>query len=149
MSKKKAEVKLKKYQGIKVKWKKKYSSTVKKGVIIKQSPQKGTEFSYKNPVSLILVVSKGKEKIKVPQLVGMDLTKARRKVNELGIRIKTEYQYSRLQKGIVISQSVKKGEKVEKKSKVIVVVSKGKKIIKKQNVRKQAEEKGFAGIVRS
>lgn len=144
---KQVKKKLIKYQGIKVKWKKQYSETVKKGLIIKQNKPKGTEFSRSNPLTVTLIASKGKKKYKIPQLTGMNLGEAQSKMKALNMKMTIEYQFSELSEGTVLSQSIQAGKKVAKKSKIVICVSKGKKKTERNNTREQAKKNGFAGIV--
>ena len=65
MTKKQARNKLEKLAGanIKITWKEKYSDTVKKGIIIRQSIKKGKQWKEGEKLSLILYVSKGKKPV--------------------------------------------------------------------------------------
>ena len=61
-------------------------------------------------------------------------------LKELGLKVKVKYSYdTKIEKGKVCKQSIEKGKKVENGTKIVIVVSKG----KKENKRKEKESSSF------
>lgn len=101
-----------------------YSDSVEKGVVISQDPAETVEMEEGQTISV--VVSKGVEKIEVPDVTGKSLKKAKKALEDAGFKVTSEEEYSSsVDDGKVISQSVKAGKSVKKGSKVNLVVSKG------------------------
>lgn len=108
-----------------VRWERDYSDTVKKGCIIGQSIPVKTEYIEGEYSELVLVVSKGREKVVVPELTGIIKEKAVKKLQKLGLKWKIQTRYSSSAKGIVLRQSVKKNKKIVKGKTVTLIVSRG------------------------
>ncbi len=108
-----------------VQWNKAYSDTIKKGRIISQSIPVGTKYIKGEYEELLLVVSKGKEKVAVPMLTGMTKAEAVKKLRKLGLKWKIQTREDASAKGTVLSQSVKKGKKVIKGKSVTLTISSG------------------------
>lgn len=70
-----------------------------------------------------------KSKVVVPDLVGMTEAEAKSALNKksLGYSVGERRESEEYEKGLIIEQSVAKGEKVDKNTQIIVVVSSGKK----------------------
>lgn len=70
-----------------------------------------------------------KKQVEVPSLVGLTETEAKAALNKksLGFSVGERRESEEYEKGIVIEQSVAKGEKVDKNTQIVVVVSSGKK----------------------
>ena len=83
-----------------------------------------------------MYVSKGAEKITVPNVEGDKVTSAEKELVEAGLVIeKTVYEYDdEVAKDRVVSQSLTPGKKVDKDTKITIVVSKGKKPEEKVSV---------------
>lgn len=88
-----------------------FSDTVKKDYVISQSvpPQSAV----KKGSEILLVISKGKEPIEVPNVIGLTYDEAKNQLSELGF-ICTAVGGNK--EGVVISISKKPGEKIEKGS---------------------------------
>ena len=68
-----------------------------------------------------------KQNFGAPELVNLDVNEAKGKLEKLGISAEVEYEFSNdVNKDIVISQSVKAGEKLKKGETILLKVSKGK-----------------------
>lgn len=108
-----------------IRWEKKYSGKAKKGRIISQSILAGTTYTEGEYKELVLTVSKGKEKVTVPELTGTTKEIAVKKLRKLGLKWKIQTREDESAKGTVLNQSVEKGKKVEKGRKVTLTVSSG------------------------
>ncbi len=105
--------------------KNKYSTKVKKGKIISQSPKAVEQVRTNEPISL--VISKGPEMVQVPELVYLTKDQALKKLQKAGLTAKVATAYSdQAAAGLVLQQSVKADAKAEKGSQVTVTVSLGK-----------------------
>lgn len=103
----------------------KYSTKVKKGRIISQSPKAGETVRTNEPIRL--VISKGPEMVQIPQLVYLTKEQAVRKLEKAGLRAEIATAYSeQAAEGLVIAQSVEDGKKAAKGSSVKLTVSLGK-----------------------
>lgn len=103
----------------------KVESDAEKGEIIDQDPASGAEAEQGTKINL--VVSKGTNKVKMPSLLGLTLEEAKQMLKDCGFEIgKTTYEESTVYaKNIVMRQGYEEGEKVEKGTKVDIVISKG------------------------
>ncbi len=103
-----------------------YSDSVEQGVVISQTP--GANASGKKGDTIALVVSRGKEQIKVPNLVGESKDNAVAKLQSAGLSAGniTEEHNDNAAAGTVISQGINEGKEVDKGTSVDFVISKGK-----------------------
>lgn len=106
----------------------KFSSTVGKGAIISQNPEADSEA--KEYTTVEVVVSRGKAsetEIIMPDVVYSSRAEAKTTLEKLGLRVTVKQKYDdKVSAGIVISQSVPKGEKITADTVVTIVVSSGK-----------------------
>lgn len=103
-----------------------YSDSVKKGHVISQNPEAGVSTEMRS--NIVVVLSKGVEKVIVPQVEKMSLEQAKSSLKKKGLKYTVDEKYSALvHKGYVVSQSIKAKTKVKKGKNVVIVVSKGKK----------------------
>lgn len=115
-------------KGFVVKIEKVFSNKVKSGIVTKQKPEAGSKVDSKSYVTL--TISKGEEKVDVPDLSNLSLSKAKSLIKKASLKLKITYQYSdSVKKGHVIRQSIGAGKKVTKNAKVLATVSKGKKVV--------------------
>lgn len=102
-----------------------YSNGVSKDRIITQTPSENTTLKKGDSVSVI--VSKGKSKVPVPNVVGLNLSQAEKLLNDNNLVLgNVKYEYNDAKEGTVLSQSLVGGSSDEGQ-KVSLVVSKGKK----------------------
>lgn len=102
-----------------------YSMNVKKDCIIYQSVEAGKQAN--EQTSIEVTVSKGIEQVKVPKVTGMKKQKAITKLKVAGFAYSVNHDYSTsVSEGKIIKQSIKAGKYVNKKKKVKIVVSLGK-----------------------
>lgn len=102
----------------------KYDDTVEAGKVISTDPAAGTEVTEGSKVKMY--VSKGKERVEVPNLVGKTYDEAVAALSALGLNANPTEEYSDKASGTVLSQTQSAGKKVEKGSTIDFVVSKGK-----------------------
>lgn len=97
-----------------------YSDTVEKDLVIKQDIEKG---SFVHPdKKIILTVSKGAG-VKIPELANLSLADAKKKLEDLGLKVNTTYDYSSsVAKDKVIKAS---SYHVDEGSTVTLTISKG------------------------
>jgi eukaryotic-like serine/threonine-protein kinase len=100
-----------------------FSETVEEGLVVSASEQEGTRL--KPDAEVDLVVSKGREPIGVPSVVGASAPDARAALTDLGLRVGATRQYdAAVPKGVVISQTPTEGTLYAGDS-VDIVVSQG------------------------
>jgi len=102
-----------------------YSSAVESDAVISQDPKPGEKVKEGREVRVIL--SKGPEMVRVPDLVGMSLDDARLELRNAGLRLgdKEEVYDEKTPQGEVLSQEPRAYRQVETGSRVDVVVSQG------------------------
>lgn len=115
-----------------------YSETVPKGQIVRSSPAFGSKESKALPVdtAVAVVVSKGKQPIKVGDWVGKDAEKLEKSLEAKGLQVKvTDTEYSDdIPEGRVISHTPKSGV-VYKGDEIGLVVSRGPELVTVPSVR--------------
>jgi serine/threonine-protein kinase len=107
-----------------------FSETRAKGVVLRVDPAPGSELGKQSVVRV--VVSKGKERYAVPQLVGTRVADAGPALTPVNLRLGTtrEDWSETVPAGVVISQDPAAGASVRRNTEVAVVVSKGREPIK-------------------
>ncbi|MFI7411768.1 Stk1 family PASTA domain-containing Ser/Thr kinase [Streptomyces sp. NPDC049627] len=102
-----------------------YSDTVKRGTVISTDPESSARIRKNDSVNL--VISAGPETVKVPDLQGYKLDKARTVLKDSGLQpgMVTEKFNDEFSAGFVISSDPGDGTKVRSGSAVALIVSKG------------------------
>ena len=102
-----------------------YDSSVEKGYVISMDPKAGTPVAQGDTIAL--VISKGSENAKVPNLYKMTEDAAKLALEAVGLQLgMVEETYSNtVEAGLVISQSYDAGTELEPGKTVNIVVSKG------------------------
>lgn len=101
-----------------------YSATVAAGYVIDQSPAANTEVTEGTVVTL--TVSKGKETITVPSVVGKDVATATNELEQAGFVVTVSQEYSStVSASYVISQSAPASSEMMPGSSITIIVSKG------------------------
>ena len=111
--------------GFKVTVKEDYSDSVSEGNVISQTPDAGEKAEKGSNVTI--VVSKGSNKVKVPDLTNYTQSEASRQLSNSGLSlgdVSSAYSDS-IQKGYVMKQSVASGKKVSRGTTVDIVISLG------------------------
>ena len=126
-----------------------FSETRAEGTVLRVEPGPGSELGKQSIVRL--VVSKGKERYAVPQLVGSKLGRAGPVLSPLTLRLgdTTEEWSETVREGVVISQSPPAGESVRRNTTVSVVVSKGREPIEVPKVTGAAFDAASAAITKA
>ena len=102
-----------------------FSDTVPKGSVVSQSPSAGTTAN--KGATITLSVSKGKEKVVIPDITGQSKSSAASKLQSAGLQVNYLEAYDdKIVKDSVVSQSPTAGSSVDKGSTVTVMVSLGK-----------------------
>lgn len=101
-----------------------YSDELQAGAVISQDLEAGSKAEEQQVISV--VVSKGAEPATVPDVTGKNLDEAAQALQEAKLDCATSEAYSeKVEKGLVVSQSLKGGTQVEKNTRVDLVVSLG------------------------
>ena len=111
--------------GFKVTVEKKESKDKEKGRVLSQKPGEGGKVERGSKITL--AVGKGPSLVETPDLHGLTLTEAGKKLQKAGLKLgkEKESHSDSLSKGKVLDQSVRAKEKVEKGKSVDVTVSSG------------------------
>ncbi|WCH91022.1 Stk1 family PASTA domain-containing Ser/Thr kinase [Streptomyces moderatus] len=102
-----------------------YSDTVKRGTVISTDPGTGARIRHNDSVKL--VISQGPETVKVPDIEGYPLAKARSELKESGLQpgmVKREFNDD-VTRGSVLSAEPGTGTEVRSGSAITLIVSKG------------------------
>jgi serine/threonine-protein kinase len=113
-----------------------YSLKYAKGFVIKQTPE--AENTIKSGNVIELMISKGKEMVKVPEVTNINYLEAEKKIVDLGLLPKRESENSDTASiGTVIRQEPNVGEDIAKGDELKIYVSIGKKVkyIRVPNIR--------------
>ncbi|MEV6348856.1 Stk1 family PASTA domain-containing Ser/Thr kinase [Actinoplanes sp. NPDC051851] len=100
-----------------------YSDTIPEGSVVSTDPKAGEEVKPGDTVTVVL--SKGKNPITIPDLVGKNINEARSTLSGLGLTVVERYQESDEAADTVIGQSPKAGTGAAKNDEVTLDVSKG------------------------
>ncbi len=101
-----------------------YSDSYSEGTVTRTSPAYGNKVT--KDTSITIYVSKGSEKVTVPDVVGMSDDSAQSAIKNAGLNVTATYQYNDdVASGKVVSQSVSAGSKVSPGTTVNIVVSNG------------------------
>lgn len=105
-----------------------YDNTIETDHIISQNPEAYTLLQ--EPISVDLVVSKGQQLIKVPDINGMNFEDAEKLLKDSGFKTKIESVYhDTIPMGIVIEQYPEKMKEVLLNSEIVLRVSLGKEVL--------------------
>ena len=119
----------KKVEDLKLKYnvrREEYNADVEAGFIISQDPEYINNYSVKEGSTVNVVVSKGKQLVKMPKVIGMEYSEAEKTLRDLGLKIeKVEEISQKVQEGYVISQENAENTDVEAGATVKIHVSKG------------------------
>jgi len=103
-----------------------FDEEVEAGKILQQDPVYIENFKIKENNVISVVISKGKEIIEVPQVIGKKLDEAQKELKDLGLRVEIEEEFDdKIEAGYVTKQEPIEGEEVAGKSTVTITVSKG------------------------
>jgi eukaryotic-like serine/threonine-protein kinase len=109
--------------GFKSEQRREYSDTVKSGRVIETSPPEGS--TARKGTTVTLVVSRGKQQVAVPGLIGKSRDQAEQLVRDAGLALSvSEREDADVQPGIVIAQDPAAGTELAKGKTVAIVVAK-------------------------
>ncbi|MBE5922968.1 MAG: PASTA domain-containing protein [Lachnospiraceae bacterium] len=109
-----------------------YSDTVPVNRVISQSIS--AESVVEEGTVINLVVSKGKEQVKIPDVTGLDIAEAEQIISDNGLECEITEEYNEnTEKNVVISQNYKAGTMVDKGVTIILVKSLGNKPVTKSS----------------
>ena len=111
--------------GLVVKTEEQYDSSVAKGKVISSTPKAKEQVA--EGMEVTLVISKGPQSVKVPDLSGLTQKKAEKALTGVGLalgQVKEDYS-SKVKKGLVINQSFTEGTELEPGRTVDIVISLG------------------------
>jgi beta-lactam-binding protein with PASTA domain len=100
-----------------------FSDSVPVDTVIRQTPTKGTEATLGSTVSV--VISRGPEKVRVPNVVGLRLDDAKLRLEQEGLKTSSVTESSSETAGIVIEQTPAPNTQVALGATVTLTVSKG------------------------
>ena len=104
---------------------------VEAGIVLSQDPTYKENYKIKEHSEISVIISKGTEKVDVPNVVGKTKEEAEKELKDAGLVPEIiEENDEKVEAGIVLSQDPEDGENVNKGSKVKLVVSKGSAIVK-------------------
>lgn len=103
-----------------------YSADVEAGYVISQKPAYAANYNVKEGSVVTVMVSKGKETVKMPKVAGMEFADAEKTLMKLGIKIeKIEETSQKVPEGVVISQETEEDTDIEVGETVKLHVSTG------------------------
>lgn len=116
--------------GLKVKKEEAFSDKVKAGLVLSQNPQ--PQAKVKKGSTVYLIVSKGSQLVKIPNLIGQSLSQANLLLDRLGLNVRniTRDYSDTIAEDLIILQTPAPNTKVKKGSFVDLVLSKGPRPIK-------------------
>lgn len=122
-----------------------YSETVEKGLIISTDPSPGQSIKHHSTVTA--VVSKGREPITIPDVVGVSEDDATTTLTDLGLQVSTSEEFSDdVEAGLVISQDPVADEIRYRSDSVSLVISKGPEMTTVPNVVRMTEDEAVAAL---
>lgn len=117
-----------------------YDQTVLKDRVVSQDLTAGKKVDYDTEIKL--VVSKGREQVTLPNLMGKTAVEAELELIGLGFSVEKDENFSNLvEKGKVMAQSVAAGKQADKGSDIVIVISKGQDLVKVPSVKGMTLEK--------
>ncbi|MGN1168108.1 MAG: Stk1 family PASTA domain-containing Ser/Thr kinase [Lachnospiraceae bacterium] len=110
-----------------------YSDDYAEGEVIETTPAAGSKVA--KDTEIIMKVSKGSEKVTVPNVVGKSDADAQSALSAAGLEVTATYDYhDTVAKGKVVSQTISSGNKVAKGTEIGILISNGKKPEEKVNI---------------
>ena len=103
-----------------------YSKEVPAGCIISQEPPYSEDYTVKEGSTIIVIISKGRNLVTVPKVVGKTVDEATAELEGLGLNVTVEEEYSKkVEAGYVIEQSLEAKTKIDAGETITIKVSKG------------------------
>ena len=112
-----------------------FDDEVEADVIIQQNPKYIENFNVLEESTVEVIVSKGKEIVEMPSVVGKKREEAEQQLKDLGLKVGiVEENNDKVEAGYVIKQEPVEGEEIAGKSTVKIYVSKGVKMVTVPNL---------------
>ncbi|MDO5048451.1 MAG: Stk1 family PASTA domain-containing Ser/Thr kinase [Actinomycetaceae bacterium] len=122
-----------------------YHEQIPQGQLISQTPASGETVKHDSTVSVVM--SKGREPITVPSVVGMTAEQAQQAISEVGLQVQSSEEFSDdVEKGVVISQDPAGDETRYRTDPVSIVISKGPEMVEVPNVVRMSPEEATATL---
>ncbi|SHH19253.1 serine/threonine protein kinase [Thermosyntropha lipolytica DSM 11003] len=104
-----------------------YDTKYARGLIISQSPKGGTRVKEGSRVDVLVSKGEPPEKIKMPDLIGLNINDAKKRLEDMGLLVAriVEKESSQYYTDQVIEQDIQPGVMLEKGSSVTLTISKG------------------------
>ena len=103
-----------------------YSKDVQAGCIISQEPPYQENYTIKEGETITVIISKGRNLVIVPKVIGKTVDEAKTELEELGLLVNIEEEYNKkVEEGYVIEQRVKEKEEIDAGESITIKVSKG------------------------
>ncbi len=106
-----------------------YDSEIEEGKVISQEPKYRKNYTIKENSEFQIVISKGTKIVEMIKVEGEKIEDARRMIEELDANLEIEIieeESTKVEEGIVLKQSIQKGEQVQAGIKITLTVSKAK-----------------------
>lgn len=106
-----------------------YDSEIEEGKVISQEPKYRKNYTIKENSKFQIVISKGTKIVEMIKVEGEKIEDARRMIEELDANLEIEVveeESTKVEEGIVLKQSIQKGEQVQAGIKITLTVSKAK-----------------------
>lgn len=106
-----------------------YDSEIEEGKVISQEPKYRKNYTIKENSKFQIVISKGTKIVEMIKVEGEKIEDARRMIEELDANLEIEIveeESTKVEEGIVLKQSIQKGEQIQAGIKITLTVSKAK-----------------------
>ena len=106
-----------------------YDSEIEEGKVISQEPKYRKNYTIKENSKFQIVISKGTKIVEMIKVEGEKIEDARRMIEELDANLEIEIieeESTKVEEGLVLKQSIQKGEQVQAGIKITLTVSKAK-----------------------
>lgn len=103
-----------------------FSKDIQAGCVISQEPKYQENYTIKEGDTITVILSKGRNLVVVPKVVGKTVDEAKTELEELGLLVTVEEEYNKkVEAGYVIEQSIKEKEEIDAGETITIKVSKG------------------------
>ena len=104
----------------------KFSKDIPAGCIISQEPPYAENYAIKEGSTINVIISKGRNLVRVPKVVGKKVDEATNELETLGLLVNVEEEYNKkVEAGYVIEQSVEAKTEIDAGETIVIKVSKG------------------------
>ncbi len=100
------------------------SEKVEEGIIIRQDPSANEEVEAGSTVKVYVSIGRGIKQVEMVNVVGQDESTAKKALEDLGFKVKINYNETSTDNGKVIKQSIDEGKEVDEGTTVTLTVNK-------------------------